>query len=609
MGDDEDDFANDFDSVANEDGRIVVVVTNDADFSPMTLSMLRADDGQVQATMAPITSVNSSVEFLFSRQIDDSAAMRPASLTMHHAIGGCLNAQHTTLFPPSENTDPRIGPVRVSEWDRDIALGHIASSLRGLASEGVDENIPELSDDDARTQTARVVLTSIERLAKTFELRLDDAGERDGMLSFDAALADELEHIGEHGKIRAANVRNNARERFKNRDDLLAYFRTWLPDGFLERTPVGGLPYLRTLGRAAWFDVVQPKLEQASKRSALVATIPAFIANDLRNIAGAKRAELASPESSGSTRIYADGNATSLVLASLQSIQAISAARLVELASGSYFWPTLHWIAATVRDQEFDGVIDPHIIRVKGGKEGLRSAIGGSKDGGADGIWSVLSALHLLSSASEPGTGRMLTLIEQRRASPNGGRPITIVVIEVHLLMRPRAAKALGLHFPDWSLPIFDPGLVQTIGDHRTKGRQINAAQSLAQHIHDRRRDVASDGSFVLTKKEWIDLGNRAGLYDRSHASLRDRYLDSLFEPPPRQRPLAFGRSVGTEPMLVRVGPDRYRLGDSFAPEWSHFAEQGKMTLASSAAGKRSARKRAAQVERELTPRMPRRRR
>lgn len=524
---------------------------------------------------------------------------------VRRVIGTSLGAQRMILFPIRIDYPEDEAGIR---WDKDIAHGHIAHTLRSLASATTDP-ISELSDDSIRRQVADVVLVSIERLAEHIPQHRIDEGERDGMLERDAALADELEQIGQHGRERAALVRESAKRRFANRDDLLAYFSLWLPDGFLESEFVDGLPWIRALGRAAWFDVVLPKLEREAKRSTLVATIPAFVAVDLRNIAGAKHAELASADSSGSTRLYVDGLATNLVLASLQGIKAIAAERLIELASEAYFWPTLHWIAATVRDQEFSGVADPHIIRVEGGKEGLRRAIGGSKDGGAEGIWSVLSALHLLSSASEPGTARMLTLIEQRRPGPNGGRPISITVIEVHLLMRPRAAKTLRLHFSDWSLPVFDPGLVRTIGDHRTKGRQINAAQSLALHIHDHRRDVASDGSFVLTKKQWIDHGNRAGLYDRSHASLRDRYFDALQEHPDRQRVLAFGRSVGTEPMLVRVGPDRYRLGDSFAPEWDHFAEQGKLSLTSSAAGKKSARKRAAQVERALNPRTRRPRR
>lgn len=441
-----------------------------------------------------------------------------------------------------------------------------------------------------------IVESELDALQRKYDDIIAEAtGEAGGMLVWDAVLASIVEECGEKGE--AAKLRKAAKGRWSRRSELppAELWRMWLDptEGYL------GARFLKWLSVAAW----------ARKRPTLARlfraiTAPIFVVDDLSEIVASERTEKGSDG-----RIVAMRGelaySTDLTLTSIEGMQRtqVRIETLSEITESPHFWDVIHWLLRTVRDQEATGELDPYIVRVEGGDDGLRRALGlGKKEAGAK-IREILAALHLLSNASKPGQGRFLTLNESKlRSGPNGGRPGSVLAIEVQLLLRPHAAKRLGLSGPNWDLPIFDPSLIQRIGDRRTFGRQINAVQTLSLELHHQRESIWLDGTFELTKRKWDEHAERYGLYHRTHASLRDRVLDALTEAtPPSQRPLpdpAFGRPPGSEPMLVRVAPDRYRLGDTFEPEWRHFIEQGKITIAQSKRGKASARQKARTLER-----------
>ena len=435
-------------------------------------------------------------------------------------------------------------------------------------------------------------------------------GESGGMLAWDAALASVAEECG--ARSEAAKVRKRAKERWAERNSITAaeLWRMWLDPtaGYL------GMRFLTLLAVAAW---TRKRPTLAKRFQAL--TAPMFVVSDLAELGASERTMEA-----GNGRIIAMRGElvypTDLTLTTIEGIERtqVPTEALAKITGNNHFWSVLHWIVRTVRDQEAAQVPDPHIIRVEGGNDGLRRALGLAKREAGQAIRDVLNALHMLSNASNPGQGRFLTLTESKvRSGPSGGRPTSVLAIEVQLLLRPHAAKRLGISVPLWDLPIFDPSLIPRIGDRRTYGRQNNAVQTLSLALHRQRESIALDGTFELTKRMWNEHAARYGLYHRSHASLQDRLFVELtqsappappaqgelvYEDPPRPR-----REPGTEPMLVRVAPDRYRLGDSFAPEWRHFIEQGQITIAQSRRGKASARQKARTLERIARPRRGRR--
>lgn len=546
------DFANEFDAAADEDGQLVLIVTNDADFSPMTFAVSRSGEGRkVQLTMTPITSVD-GVRFRFSSQILDSAPHRSTSLTVDDAIGGCLNAQHVAIFPPSENTDPRTGHVRVSQWDRDIALGHIASSLRGLASEGVDGKIPELSDDDARAQTARVVLTSIERLAKTFELRLDAAGERDGMLSFDAALADELEDIGKHGKIRAANVRKNARERFKNRDDLRAYFRAWLPDGFLERAPVGGLPYLRTLGRAAWFDVVQPKIKRRNaKPPALVHPVHVSLVDVLT--------KTTKTEINGQRSIAFPG----VPLVDVAALTAVQA-RGVELLRSRTAFRFLGWAVSAGHERAIDDVPDARTLHVIGGWSAIAEALGMTSKRAPDDIRAIAEALDIARVPLPTGEQRTLLMLRDAETATGQRQSSIKMILGPELLpdyvfeMRSAMPKGRIRTEAERLVPMLRD--VPVTGAKQTYGAQEALAMLFVRELRTHARTLARNGTVEIPRHRWAELGRQARLPDATLPKVLDRWENDGTDAPA---------------LLIRKG-DGFTLSDAHAPARAFIVDAGR---------------------------------
>lgn len=473
----------------------------------------------------------------------------------------------------------------------DLLRGEVADAAFDRSNTPESERTDEARDALA-TEIASWVRDRIDALGFGNDYTLSPS-EEDGMLRLDARFAAELERIDGTQTIVEA-VREAARERaaaYEAGSNSGTLYSLWCDPG-----APGGAKYLQALGFALWRDRVRKRIKA---RSGAIATLPAFVFNDLHSIAGARDVEREKTsdgrDAPPPARIYAGGSATELALTTLDGFREVTLERFHELAESPLFWPTLHWITSTVRDQEIEGRQDAHIIRIEGGDDGLRRAVApnASKDRGAATIREILECFHLLGSAAKPGHPRLLTFIQRKiPAGPSGGRPSTLSVIEVGLLMRHNAAHRLGLDVPAWFLPVFDPALIPTVGDHRTYGRQINAGQSLSLYAHEHREEIASDGSFRLTKDQWIGVANKAGLYYRTHASLRDRYLDALQEPPHPQRALAFGRVPGTEPMLVRIGPDRYRFGDSFGPEWEHFVAQGNRTLAKRRQGRDARAKR-----------------
>ena len=279
---------------------------------------------------------------------------------VRRVVGASLSAQRMILFPIRVDYPEGEAGIR---WNKDIAHGHVAHDLRSIV-DATNDPTPELADDTIRRRVADVVLESIERLA-THIPQHGDAGERDGMLDRDAALADELERLGEHGKSRADLVRESAKKRFTKRDDLRSYYSLWLPDGFLERDPVGGLPWIRALGRAAWLDVVRPKIERAAR------VHPALVYRVHEDVARIHSRAHVLESRNGQRHLRFEGHSPIAIVPAVEddTLERIagSVTRGATLLGSVTAHKALRWEVITGHERAIHGADDARVLRIDGG--------------------------------------------------------------------------------------------------------------------------------------------------------------------------------------------------------------------------------------------------
>lgn len=423
---------------------------------------------------------------------------------------------------------------------------------------------------------------------------------------WDAALADALRALGRNGAEAATAILERSRQRmasareavpvrmptlhmqalgfdsppWDNRGDMLAQWVTADVGGH----PLG-MPWVSLVAWALWHDEVKPERDRAhAPRVAAVA--PRVVVEAGIRAMGAERLIMSStlPQTLVGQRGDGPEYPISLALVTSGAVQAV----LGDITNGSddHLWLVFDWVVRAVHQQEQGGVPSPHIITVRGGKDGLRQAVGVASKGQADSVFNALHTLHLLSVVgASKGEPRLLSYsIEQPRGRPARGRPEKLIVIDVGWAMMPHGAAKLGLA-DRWKVAILPPAYRPEVGRRTTGSRQANAYQSLSLIALEHRREIAREGAFRLTADEWNHHADAAGLYRRSHASLGRDVFDAYLAPPPAQ--LALGCRPRTGPILVPVekGSDWYRFGPDFQPEWEHYRQAGDFSEGQAARG------------------------
>ncbi|MCH9834827.1 hypothetical protein K0U83_04160, partial [bacterium] len=413
-----------------------------------------------------------------------------------------------------------------------------------------------------------------------------------GAWPWDEVLAKHLEITGPTGADYAAEIRAASQENLAgalagarkvgSHAGPGAMLRFWNDPS--QQKPLG-LRWLSQVAKSLWHDEVKPERDRAhAPRVAAVA--PRVVVEAGIRAMGAERLIMSStlPQTLVGQRGDGPEYPISLALVTSGAVQAV----LGDITNGSddHLWLVFDWVVRAVHQQEQGGVPSPHIITVRGGKDGLRQAVGVASKGQADSVFNALHTLHLLSVVgASKGEPRLLSYsIEQPRGRPARGRPEKLIVIDVGWAMMPHGAAKLGLA-DRWKVAILPPAYRPEVGRRTTGSRQANAYQSLSLIALEHRREIAREGAFRLTADEWNHHADAAGLYRRSHASLGRDVFDAYLAPPPAQ--LALGCRPRTGPILVPVekGSDWYRFGPDFQPEWEHYRQAGDFSEGQAARG------------------------
>ena len=116
-----------------------------------------------------------------------------------------------------------------------------------------------------------------------------------------------------------------------------------------------------------------------------------------------------------------------------------------------------------------------------------------------------------------------------------------------------------------FAVPLIDPRRLPDHGNRATRAAQRTLAQRLSLYGFKRRVELASEGGFRMTRADFVNEANLAGLYPGQRTTLHTDFLDALLELAPPVPPPLLAEVEDTAPpvpLLTRVAPDMYRFTD-----------------------------------------------
>ena len=500
-------------------------------------------------------------------EISESGDVYDESRLTHRAIGTCLAAQRMVLFPV------RIDyPEASTDWNVDVARGYVESSLRGLA-DAKKSPITEIADDTTRRQVADVVIASLERIAKRLPHHFESA--HDGMLLLDAALADELESaFGEEGRNHASVVRTDAKERYAKPHSPLDVFRPWLPEGFLERPNMGGLPWIRPLGRAAWFDVVLPKLERESR------VRPALAYQIHEDVSRIHSRTHTLETRNGQQHLRFDGHSPIAIVPSVEDDAlgriAESIVRGVSLLGNITAHKALQWEVFTGYRQAIEGAADARVLLVEGGWSAFaRDVLDLSAKSDIENVRDIVRAQSAIRLSLPDGSfGNLLALREmEARGRRRGWIEIVLGTMLMPHYVHELDGKLSGRTASESKRLVPMVGLPPFVGSRTEHGAQATLSMHVVRELRTRAPELVTDGGVLIDAGRFASLAMSSGVKASNVHRVIDRWTQDGTDAP------AF---------LRRVGHSRYTLGDAHAPARSFLETAGKMTIDASAAGRKS---------------------
>lgn len=544
--------------------RIFSIVARLSDFAPMVFQFARSGSPlRIERHSEPVVLTRDRIPEIVD-EISESGDVYDESRLTHRAIGTCLAAQRMVLFPV------RIDyPEASTDWNVDVARGYVESSLRGLA-DAKKSPITEIADDTTRRQVADVVIASLERIAKRLPHHFESA--HDGMLLLDAALADELESaFGEEGRNHASVVRTDAKERYAKPHSPLDVFRPWLPEGFLERPNMGGLPWIRPLGRAAWFDVVRPKLERERKKP------PALAYPVHENVARIHSRTHTLENKSGQRHlVFGDHAPIAVIEDDTLGRIADSIARGIPLLGTMTSHKALQWEVITGHRQALEGVADARVLTIEGGWSTFaRDELGLSAKSDIENLRDIVRAQSAIRAKLPDGSvGNLLALREVEAK----GRRRGLVELVLGTMLMPHYVHELdgklsGLIASESKRLVPMTGLPPPVGSRTEHGAQVTLSMHVVRELRARATELVTDGGTRIELDRWAALAMTSGVKAANIRKIIDRWTID---------------GPDGAAFLRRSGPDRYTLGDAHAPARLFLEAAGKMSLDASAAGRKS---------------------
>lgn len=469
----------------------------------------------------------------------------------------------TSLAPEAKEDRSRIAAdvIRASRDDAELASDAAAEELADL----IRSHAAELGDRLGNAPTSEAAAMA----------------RANGILFADAALADYLETVGEGGKELARQVREKAAERSRKQDAgeiaPKGLWHLWLDEP----------RFARTLAKALWHDRVVPKLRrQRAKPAALVHAVYEPAAHLFSRV---RREE----ERNGQRSLILPGDTVARIASSAaaigsETINALMVDRGLKLFGSVTAHRVLRWQIYRAHQQALEGNPDPRVIRVDGGYAALTHDELGIKSKAEEGkVRDIIEAMHATELPMPPNNAYTRLLI--RTAYPAQGRRPGRLELVLGTMLLPdyvqelqqvmghslQARSALRL-VPVLPLPPF-------VGREREYGPQATLSMLLVAHIRAAGRELVEHGGAKLDTETLSRLAAASGLPTPIVPMLIDRWTQDGDDGPA---------------LLKRVDKDRFTLGDAHKAARDFIEEGCKREHAGSIGGKRSAAKRAKQIER-----------
>lgn len=450
-----------------------------------------------------------------------------------------------------------------------------AAERRQAAEDAIREEEPSMvGDAHATDELANELRVQIHRLREKagFDTARDgkalaEEGPEDGILVFDARYAKYIERIGQKGEAFAKKARDNAKERMS---------------AVLAGAPDGGLwtlwtekRFLRSLARALWCDVVARRLE---KQTALVQPVYMGV---LDFHAGGRRFD----EPSG--QLSFDGQEIARLTKGSVGLDLDLLRDGLERLGSVVAHKVFRWELFSAHDRSVRGEPHANTIRIDGGWSALATAIGLNPKKYAADVRAVVHAqAHFKFAFPDGSKGNMLSYTERDARGQTGRAQVTITLgapllpdYQAHVLeARGKVASAKDRRLVP--IPRTLPPLTPRRNEH---GGQISFSMAVMAEFREQASRLADDGAVELDHGTLTRLADRAGLSRRSILTVWEIWQAG---------------TPDTLPYLRRVTGDLYDLADAYEPERRFIVEAGRRELAGSAAGKKSAKKRSAEIMR-----------
>ena len=450
-----------------------------------------------------------------------------------------------------------------SHWDDMIeAIRHAAPD--GMNTTGKFPTWPGLEP----LSNSRVTAGGPEGVCRRYPKSRATPTEVKGMSWLDAAFFDHIESIGATGAGIAKQQRKKAREAYANGQ----HWDLWLEPNSSKHKEVRdtrACHAVAMLARVICGDRLMPKWDQAVDRLEKIHTpaIPTLIVRGFTDVARG------AVEVRDNRVLDHNGNATGfLVPSATEKVLRLITGKLNPIEKAA-FWLVLYELERIQFQQFQAGGSAPDRIVIEGGINALRGLAGMTKRDNVP-ITDVLNVLQSFTYDIPGMRGAGLITWREKHASPGNRAQLTI---KLGSLLDMDAVFEMGRK-DKMLVPLVNQRLLPApVGDRRTGGRQRNAAQVLMLKLSERSREYTEKGSVQLTSKDWAQMASEAGLYQRSHASLKDRVRENWLTGEPQQRIGGGGGRV-----LGLIGTDRYRLGEDHRDAEKHLLAQGKIRSAQS---------------------------
>lgn len=464
------------------------------------------------------------------------------------------------------------------------ALGQIAGDALRRSPERLH---PMARDARARDELARELQAHLRLVREATGLdgpEPRDEGEATaidgGILAVDARLLAYLAARGNTGAALEKQQRSKAEERaarFREDGKGAGLWHLWADQG---TAPKGSRAALLLAG-VLWADVVEPWLRQSPGLvHPVMVDITAAYSRGFAPVTRGGQIVLPLPGGEGQIGRSPEGAVAAVDAEAFPAIE-----RGLTLLGGVTAHRLLRWEVFQGHAQWQSGEPNPADLVIDGGWSALAHDLLGMKGqkAVADVRAIVLAQAHFRFTLPGGGRGNLLSYDETPARGGRRGRVkirLGDALLPGYLFELARtmgdgnAARAARRLVPMVVLPPF-------VGREREHGPQATLSMIFVTELRERARELVEHGGILLDLDAWATLAERAAL-PRGGAGSLPRVLDRWTHD-----------GDDGPAFLVKVGRDRYTLGPAHAAARNFVGEAGRRETEGSAAGKRSAARRA----------------